>query len=39
MARQAEGARILTLTTGACFVAAMAHQEVLLATHWAFVRP
>lgn len=40
MARQAEGARILTLTTGACFVAAMGtHQEVLLATHWAFVRP
>lgn len=40
IARKAEGAQILSMTTGACFVAAMnTHADVLLATHWAFVRP
>ncbi|HBN9861354.1 TPA: GlxA family transcriptional regulator [Pseudomonas aeruginosa] len=38
-ARKQEGARVLAMTTGVCFVAAAglaAHQ--LLATHWAFMR-
>lgn len=34
------GAQVLSLTTGACFVAATGlHETVPLATHWAFVRP
>lgn len=38
-ARQRQGARVLTMTTGVCFVAAtgLAEQR-LLATHWAYVR-
>lgn len=35
-----DGARVLAMTTGACFVAATGLREAtLLATHWAFVRP
>lgn len=38
--RLQEGVRVLTMTTGACFIAATGlHEATLLATHWAFVRP
>lgn len=39
IAQKKEGARLLSFTTGACFVAAMdLYNSVLMATHWAFIR-
>lgn len=34
-----QGARILAMTTGVCYLAAAGLGQGLLATHWAFVRP
>ncbi len=39
IAQKSAGARLLSFTTGACFVAATGrYDHVLMATHWAFIR-